>query len=113
MADGSAPAQSENKAAGAGPPASPFRTEFYSKLVAVLFLAAVLCLLLLEAPWAGETTDASRAQSIEPLAELLFTGYGASFLLLSIVMGAAIVGGLFLAREDPADDEDQKGGGAR
>lgn len=112
MADESGKPAAGQQAPAAAAAALP-RTEFYSKLLAVLFLAAVLCLLLVEAPWAQETTDAARNQTTPPVAELLFSGYGASFLLLSIVMGAAIVGGLFLAREDPADDEGPKGGGAR
>jgi len=98
-------------AASAGP-SSPPRTEFYSKMLAVLLLAAVLCLLLLEAPWASDVTDASRNQTTPPVAELLFSGYGASFLILSLVMGAAIIGGLYLAKEDPADEDHPKGGGS-
>ena len=112
MADGSGQPAAGRQAPAAADAAPP-RTEFHSKLLVVLFLATVLCLLLVEAPWAQETTDAAQNQTTPPLAELLFTGYGASFLLLSIVMGAAIVGGLFLAREDPADDEGPKGGGTR
>lgn len=91
--------------------------EFHGKLLAVLFLLALIATFLFQAPWASETTGESQNQTTPPLAELLFGGYGASFVLLSIVMGAALVGGLFLAKEDPAEDDqkphngDGKGGG--
>jgi hypothetical protein len=88
-------------------PARPVWREFHYKLLAVLFLVALVGLFLLQVPWASESTSASQNQTTPPLAELMFEGYGASFVLLSIVMGAAIIGGLFLAKEDPAED-DQK-----
>jgi NADH:ubiquinone oxidoreductase subunit 6 (subunit J) len=77
----------------------------------VLFFMALVCLLLLQAPWASESTSESQNQTTPPLAELMFEGYGASFVLLSIVMGVAIIGGLFLAKEDPIEDERGPGKG--
>jgi len=79
--------------------------EYHGKLLAVLFFLALICLFLVQAPWATDTTGESQNQTTPPLAELMFGGFGASFLMLSIVMGVALIGGLFLAKEDPADDE--------
>ena len=88
--------------------------EYHGKLFAALFFLSLICLFLVQAPWASDTTGESQDQTTPPLAELLFGGYGASFVLLSIVMGVALIGGLFLAKEDPADeDEKPKEGGAK
>jgi NADH:ubiquinone oxidoreductase subunit 6 (subunit J) len=88
--------------------------EYHGKLIAVLFFLALICLFLVRAPWATDTTEQSQNQTTPPLGELLFGGFGASFLLLSIVMGVALIGGLFLAKEDPADeDEKHKEGGGK
>jgi|GEM_PF-2130744 len=101
-------------ASGGAPPAAPARTELYSKLLAVLFFMTLLTLMLLEAPWPTETTVASQEQTTPPLAELLFGEYGASFAMLSILMGVALFGGLFLAREDREEEEGAgDGGGAK
>ncbi len=85
--------------------AAPVGREYYYKVVAVLLLAALTCLLLASAPWATETTTGSREQSTTQLAELMYGPFGSSFVMLALAMGAAMVGGMFLAREDPADDE--------
>jgi NADH:ubiquinone oxidoreductase subunit 6 (subunit J) len=87
--------------------------EYHGKLVAVLFFLSLICLFLVQAPWATDTTGESQNQTTPPLAELLFGGFGASFVLLSIVMGVALIGGLFLAKEDPADEDEKtkKAGG--
>ena len=94
-------------------------TEYHGKLLAVLFFLALICLFLVQAPWATESTGESLNQTTPPLAELMFGGFGASFVLLSMVMGAALIGGLFLAKEHPADEDeknkegDGKGGGPK
>ena len=91
-------------APAAGPPSGPLIGELNAKTLAVVFLVALMVLLLVLAPWAAEMSDSSQVDSTGRLAEALFEGQGVGFLLLSIVMGVAIVGGLFLAREDSEDD---------
>ena len=81
--------------------------EYHGKLFAVLFFLSLICLFLVQAPWASDTTGESQDQTTPPLAELLFGGFGASFVLLSILMGVALIGGLFLAKEDPADEDEK------
>ena len=81
--------------------------EYHGKLLAVLFFLALVCLFLVQAPWASDTSGESQNQTTPPLAELLFGGFGASFVLLSILMGVALIGGLFLAKEDPADEDEK------
>jgi len=100
--EGAAPLPSEAPATKA--PARPILREFHAKLLAVLFFMALVSLLLIQVPWASESTSASQNQTTPPLAELMFEDHGESFVLLSLVMGVAIIGGLFLAKEDPAED---------
>jgi hypothetical protein len=100
-------------AAAAPAPARPVWREYHSKLVAMLFLLAIMGMLILQVPWASETTSQSQNQTTPELADMMFEGYGASFVLLSIVMGAALVGGLFLAKEDPAEDDPKPADDAR
>jgi len=100
--EGAALLPSDASAAKA-PARSAFR-EIHAKQLAVLFIMALLSILLLQAPWASESTSASLNQTTPPLAELMFNGYGASFVLLSLIMGVALIGGLFLAKDDSAED---------
>lgn len=108
MADEAPGAPQSQRPAGtpaASPAARPASGEFSSKVLAVVFLLALMVLLLSQVPWASETAPASLEDTTGDLGEFMFEGRGESFLLLSIVMGVAIIGGLFLAREDPPEDE--------
>jgi hypothetical protein len=91
------------------PGTRPSSGEFSSKVLAVVFLLALMVLLLSQVPWASETAPASLEDTTGDLGEFLFESRGESFLLLSIVMGVAIIGGLFLAREDFGDDVEVPG----
>ena len=79
--------------------------EFYAKALVVLFFMGLLCLLLVQPPWALEPGEDAQNQTASELAESMFEVHGAGLVLISIVMGAGILGGLFLAREDGEDGE--------
>lgn len=103
-------AKSTSMTPAAQAPPRPVWREFHVKVLAVIFFMALMGFLLAQVPWATDTTTESQQQTTPPLAELMFGGFGASFVLLSLVMGGAIIGGLFLAKEDPSEDGSAKYG---
>ncbi|MEM4728743.1 MAG: hypothetical protein QXH42_03140 [Thermoplasmata archaeon] len=92
---------------GGAPPAAPEVSELHGKVLLVLLFMALTAFLLIYPPWPLEPPLEAQNQSAAQLAKLMFGGHGAALVLLSLVLGAAILGGLFLAKEDPED----RGGG--
>ncbi|MGQ9583431.1 MAG: hypothetical protein ACUVV6_07970, partial [Thermoplasmatota archaeon] len=109
MAEAGESARPPAEAQGASPSPGPRRREYWAKVLLSLFFMTLTLLLLSQAPWAGEAATESQNQTTTQLAEALFEGHGASLVILSLVMGAATIGGLYLAREDPLDGEEPVG----
>jgi NADH:ubiquinone oxidoreductase subunit 6 (subunit J) len=75
----------------------------------VWFAAAVSVVVVALIGWAAVSTDwgaatAAAAVSIDTVATLLFTDYALPFEILSLLLLAAIIGAIFLARR-PEEDE--------
>lgn len=71
-----------------------------SKVVAIIAVAALLAIVLgslVSVDWdAGDVSEIGT----EPVGRALFDEYGVTFLVVGLLMFAAMLGGVFLARED-------------
>jgi NADH-quinone oxidoreductase subunit J len=85
----------------AGPTRLVFQTQWWAAA-----LAAVAIVIILVAVLAATTWDAIRAESqTDVVARLLFSDYTLPFEAVSVLLLAAVIGGVFLAKRDPKRDE--------
>jgi NADH:ubiquinone oxidoreductase subunit 6 (subunit J) len=87
-----------------GPSQLVFQTQAVPAAIAATILALVLALVVTATPW-GEMAHRVRTATAD-LAKLLFTDYVLPFEIVSVLLLAAVIGGVYLARrEDPGGDE--------
>ena len=65
------------------------------KKIAVILLAILMVYSLAEPPWATEMADAA---TNEEVAESVFEDHGFTFVILGLLLAAAMIGGIFLAK---------------
>lgn len=76
-----------------------FQTQAWIAAVAAVALAVIIVGTILATNWGGSSSVA--ATSTNGLAKLLFSSYVLPFETVSVLLTAAVVGGVFLARRDP------------
>ncbi|MBM4409030.1 MAG: NADH-quinone oxidoreductase subunit J, partial [Chloroflexi bacterium] len=85
-----------------------FQTQAVSAAVAAVVIAIVIAITVTATEW-GEVTRRLRTATDE-LAAVLFADYVLPFEIVSVMLLAAVIGGVFLARREQRPDE--PGGGA-
>lgn len=66
-------------------------------------LAAVLVGVAIATSWPGDNGEAPAPIAIERISEVLFEDFGATFILVSVLLLVAVVGAIILARQEDPD----------
>jgi NADH-quinone oxidoreductase subunit J len=86
----------------AGPVKLVFHHQAWAAAIAALLLALILVSIVIATPWAA-VADGPVAVATRDIAQLLFSGYVLPFEVVSVLLLAAVIGGVFLARRDDGD----------
>jgi len=87
-----------------GPSQLIFQTQAVPAAIAATILAIILALVVTATPW-GEMAHRVRTATVE-LARLLFTDFVLPFEVVSVLLLAAVIGGVYLARREPAGQDE-------
>ncbi len=87
----------------AGPARLVFQTQWWAAAIAAVLLVVVLAAVVVSTDWGAESAVAT--SNTDAVARLLFDAYTLPFEAVSVLLLAAIVGGVFLAKRDSTSDE--------
>ena len=90
----------------AGPARLVFQTQWWAAAIAAVAIVVVLAAVVVSTDWGAEPVRLESATS--DVARMLFEDYTLPFEAVSVLLLAAIVGGVFLAKRD--DTRDEEGG---
>ncbi len=90
----------------AGPTRLVFQTQWWAAALAAVAIALILVGVLAATTWDASATRAESAT--DAVARLLFTDYTLPFEAVSVLLLAAVIGGIFLAKRDPGRDEAER-----
>ena len=85
----------------AAPTRLVFQTQAVPAAIAAIVLAIVIALTVGATDWAAVGAGAAAATST--IAQTLFSGYVLPFEVVSVLLLAAVIGGVFLAKRDPGE----------
>jgi NADH:ubiquinone oxidoreductase subunit 6 (subunit J) len=88
----------------AGPARLVFQTQWWAAAIAAVAIVVVLAAVVVSTDWGAEPVRLESATS--DVARMLFEDYTLPFEAVSVLLLAAIVGGVFLAKKDDTRDEE-------
>jgi NADH:ubiquinone oxidoreductase subunit 6 (subunit J) len=88
-----------------GPAKLVFHHQAWAGALAALVLAILLIAMITGAQWPRATGDRIQATTVD-IAKLLFSDYLLPFEIISVLLLAAVIGGVFLAKRDEAEVSD-------
>jgi NADH-quinone oxidoreductase subunit J len=95
----------------AGPVRLVFHEQAWAGAIAALLLAILLAVVVAATDWPA-TQPTSTASPADELARLLFRDYLLPFEIVSVLLLAAVIGGVFLAKREELDEPEAVGGRA-
>lgn len=87
----------------AGPASLVFQTQAFPAAIAAAVLALLMAVVVASTDW-GET-GRRIATNANDLAQTLFTDYTLPFEIVSVLLLAAVIGGVFLAKREPGSSD--------
>ena len=85
-----------------GPARLVFQTQWWAAAIAAVLLVVVLTAVVVSTDWGAGPPQESTTSDV---ARLLFDAYTLPFEAVSVLLLAAVIGGIFLAKRDPSRDE--------
>ena len=86
----------------AGPARLVFQTQWWAAAIAAVAIVIVVTAVVVSTDWGAGPPQESATSDV---ARLLFDAYTLPFEAVSVLLLAAIIGGIFLAKRDPSRDE--------
>ena len=78
-----------------------FQTQAGPAAIAAIVIAVVIALSVAATDWPGIVAERFRYSTIEDMAPLLFSDFTLPFEIISVLLLAAVIGGVFLAKREP------------
>jgi len=85
-----------------GPARLIFHRQASSAALAAVVLAIILLVVVVDTAWPGQVTTAAHTAT-DALARLLFDRYVLPFEVVSVLLLAAVIGGVYLAKREPEE----------
>jgi NADH:ubiquinone oxidoreductase subunit 6 (subunit J) len=86
----------------AAPARLVFQTQALPAAIAAIVLAVIVALAIGATDWTAGAEAVRRAAGVEEVAKVLFDDYVLAFEVVSVLLLAAVIGGVFLAKRDEA-----------
>ena len=78
-----------------------FQTQAGPAAIAAIVIAIVIALSVAATDWPGIVTERFRYSTIEDMAPMLFSDFTLPFEIISVLLLAAVIGGVYLAKREP------------